>query len=187
MRYNRPVDHRGDVRPAVLIAVIEVWTGLVIVLHEVREREVAHAVLNHHAGRREDAFIPRPLSGRDVETCPVVPTVVVTVVIDVPRIERVGSPVVFRCDIVHAESCVTIFPSVGNTITVRIRVRRVGDASKASVEVLIFKRVDFRHPIHRFRALLDEILVQGLLCLKQCKAELFLIGRHGIFTKVNDS
>ena len=91
MGYNGTVLHRGDVGDAVAVAVVEIGAGLVVVLHEIGERQVAYAVLHHDPGRCEGSVFPCTLLGRDIETGAVVPTVVVAVVIHIPRVEGVGA------------------------------------------------------------------------------------------------
>ena len=90
-------------------------------------------------------------------------------------------------DIVHSVGGVAVFPAVGYTIAVRIMVRRVGDTSEASVEILGVKRIDLRHPLNRLWAFLDKVLIQGLLSLQWRETKLFLIGCHSVFTEINDA
>ena len=137
MRNDSAVLHRGDERTAVCIAVVQIRSGLVVVLHEVRERQIAHPVLNGNARRREHPVFPRTLFGWDVEAGPVVPSVVVPVVIHVPRIQRVGRPVILGRDVVHSVGCIAILPSIGDTVAVGIRMCWVGDATQTSIEIFI--------------------------------------------------
>ena len=187
MRDHRSIDHGGDEGSTVLVAIVEVRASLVVVLHEVRERKVAHPVLNNDARGREHTVLPCPLGCGDVKARTVVPTIVVAVVIHVPRVERVGRPVILGRDIVHSVGSVAVFPTVGNAVAVRIMVRRVGDATEASVEILAVKRIDLRHPINRLGSFLDKVQIQGLLSLHRREAKFFLIGRHRIFTEIDDT
>ena len=118
MRDDRPVLDNRDEGPAVLVAVVEIWACLVVVFHGVRERQVANSVLNHDTGGRKGSFVPRALDSRNVKRSSVVPSVMVTVVIHVPRVERIGCPVILSCGIIHPENSVAVFPTIRDAVTV---------------------------------------------------------------------
>ena len=65
--------------------------------------------------------------------------------------------------------------------------RWVSNTAQTSIEVLALKFVDLLHAFHRFLAFLDEVLVEGLLCLKSGETQLFLVGRHGVFSEIDDA
>ena len=143
--------------------------------------------MHHDPGGGEGSVFPCTLLGRDIETGAVVPTVVVAVVVHVPRVKGVSGPVVLGRHVVHAVRGIAVFPSVGNAVTVGIGVGRISDTAQAAVEVPAFEFVDFLHPFHRLLTLLDEVLIQGLLGLKRGEPEFFLIRRHRILAEIDDA
>ena len=129
MRGHEVVLNGGHEGTTVFITVIEVGACLVIVFHEIGERKIAKAILDELARRSEHPAIPCALFSRDVKAGSVVPTIMVSVIIDVPWVEWIGSPMIDCGDIVHAKCCIAIFPAVGNAIAVRIWMGRVSNSS----------------------------------------------------------
>src|SRR6056300_1985546 len=94
---------------------------------------------------------------------------------------------VLRGDVVHTEDGIAVFPTVRDTIAVGIWMRRVSHPTKASVEVLAFQGVDFRHAVSGFLTLFNKVLIKRCLGLYERVAQRLLVGEHGIFTEVDDT
>ena len=107
--------HKGA---TVLVTVVEVGASLVVIFHNVREWKIAESILDELTRRREDSVLPRALFCRDVKAGSVVPSVMVSIVIDIPWVEWVCSPMIDGRDIVHSVGCIAIFPTVWNSITI---------------------------------------------------------------------
>ena len=55
---------------------------------------------------------------------------------------------ILRGNVVHAVSSVAVFPAVGNTVAIRVWMCWVSNTTKAPVEILALKRIDFIHPLN---------------------------------------